>query len=41
MRMNKLVDKIENTGAYAWGYLEEFSQSQSQSNSTPRPPHQP
>ena len=47
MRMNKVVDNIENTGAYARGYLEEFSQSQSQSHSTPspspspRPPHKP
>ena len=41
LRLNKTVEKIENIGIFARGYLEEFSQSQSQRFNVPRQPPQP
>jgi ribonuclease HI len=39
--LNKTVEKIENTGIFARGYLEEFSQSQNHSYNVSRQPPQP
>ena len=38
IRVNKTVEKIENTGSFARGYLEEFSQSQNFNPTVPRQP---